>query len=342
MSSTLPHGLFLAALLAAVWPPPALAGQAVDTVVVSLPEAERLALENNPLLRPALAALDLSTAQETRARHSRYLPDINLRNVWGPIPSQRGEFTETGVLFSPDTSSGLSDLTWFTQVDLDIVQPLYTFGKIGSRIDAAGFQVDASEAEVKKTESELLLQVRQLYWGVVLTDELGSVVRSVNDLVAETEDQLQDLYDEGSATQTDMNKFQIFQYQVRSRSREVEAGRKKARSALKAVLGLPDGVRLRVESTSLEPTDVTLDALASYIDFALTARPEMSQLQAGINARRSLVSAAEADSRPSFLVQQSPGSFRSKESIRLQPDELPASGARVWHQLEPEFLPEQR
>lgn len=318
MRTTFSRGLCLAALLAGSWPATTLAGQAVDTVVVSLLDAETMALDNNPLLRPALADLDISKAQQSRASRARYLPDINLRNVWGPIPSQRGAFTDTGVLFSPDTSTGLSDLTWFTQVDLDIVQPLYTFGKIGSRIDAAGFQVDASEAEVRKTESELLLRVRQLYWGVVLTDELGSVVRSVTELVAEAEEKLQAQYDEGSATQTDMNKFQIFQYQIRSRSREVEAGSTKARSAFKAVLGIPDGVPFRVDATSLEPTDVTLDGLATYIDFAMTARPEMSQLQAGINARRALVRAAEADSKPSFFLagqlkfNKSPGRFDPK------------------------------
>lgn len=315
MTTKLPRGLIFAALLAGVWPPTSLLSQTVDTLVVSLPDAERMALEGNPLLRPAMASLDLSNAQKTRANRARYLPDINLRNVWGPIPSQRGEFTSTGVLFSPDTSSGLSDLTWFTQVDLDIVQPLYTFGKIGSRIDAAGFQVDASRAALRKTESEIRLQVQKLYWGVVLTDELGDLVRSVNELVADAEEKLQAQYDDGSATQTDMNKFTIFQFQVRSRSREVEAGNTKARSALRAILGIPDGVPFRVEATSLEPLDITLEGLASYTNFAMTARPEVSQLQAGINARQSLVRAAEADSRPSLFLagqlkfNESPGRF---------------------------------
>ena len=160
---------FSALVLVAILGGPGLAhdlsGQTVDTVIVSLTDVERMVLSRSPLLAPAVAALDLSRAQVTRANRARFLPEFNLRNSWGFAPRLRGEFTEFGVLVSPDTMTGLSDLTWFTQVDLNIVQPLYTFGRIGSQIDAARFQVEASQAELSKTQAELVLQAREIYWG---------------------------------------------------------------------------------------------------------------------------------------------------------------------------------
>ncbi|GMR12941.1 MAG: TolC family protein [Gemmatimonadota bacterium] len=292
----------LAAILGGPWLANGLAGQTVDTVVVSLADVERMVLDRSPLLAPAVAALGLSRAQETRVSRARFLPEFNLRNTWGVAPKLRGEFTEFGVLVSPDTMTGLSDLTWFTQVDLNIVQPLYTFGKIGSQMDAARFQVEASQAELSKTQAELVLQARRIYWGVVLGNELARVVTSVNDRVVEAEERLQERFDEGSATQNDMFKFRIFQYEVASQSREVEAGRAKARAGLRAVLRIPKNVPFRVEAEALEPVDVTLDSLATYVAAALTARPEVKQLQAGINARRSLVRAAEKASWPTLFV----------------------------------------
>ncbi|MFV2007135.1 MAG: hypothetical protein ACC667_06795, partial [Longimicrobiales bacterium] len=133
MRSTGFSAAVLAAVLGSSWLADGLSGQTVDTVVVSIADVERMVLDRSPLLAPAVAALDLSRAQETRVSRARYLPEFNLRNVWGAAPKLRGEFTEFGVIVSPDTSTGLSDLTWFTQVDLKIVQPLYTFGKFGSQ-----------------------------------------------------------------------------------------------------------------------------------------------------------------------------------------------------------------
>ena len=273
-----------------------------DELIVSLADVERMVSDRSPLLGPARAALDLSRAQETRASRARFLPEFNLRNVWGVAPRTRGEFTEFGVLVSPDTATGLGDLTWFTQVDLDIVQPLYTFGKISSQIDAARFQVQASQAELTKTQSEILMQARKLYWGVVLSNELARVVRSVNERIVEAEDRLDERFEEGSATQNDMFKFRIFQYEVASQSREVEAGRTKARAGLRAVLRIPEDTPFRVEAEALEPVEVTLDSLSTYIAAGVSSRPEVNQLEAGINARRSLVRAAESASKPTLFL----------------------------------------
>ena len=62
-----------------------------------------------------------------------------------------------------------------------------------------------------------------------------------------------------------MFKFRIFQYEIASQSREVEAGRSKARAGLRAVLRIPEGVPFRVEAEALEPMDVTLDSLSTYV-----------------------------------------------------------------------------
>ena len=284
------------------WPASQGSAQAADTLVISLTEAERRAVEGSPLLSSAIADIGLAEAQRDRAGHARFLPQLNLRNLWGPIPTQRGEFTPTGVLTSPDSMAGISNLSWFTQVDLEAVQPLYTFGKISSRMDAADHQVELSQAGLAKTRSNVLLLVRQLYWNVVLTDELEGVGRSVLNRVTEAEELLQERYDEGTATQNDLFKFRLFQYDVGRRSRELEGEATKARAGLRALLRLGEGVPFRVETTDLEPLDVALDSLGAYLEVATANRPELGQLRAGIQARRSLVRAAESDSRPSFFV----------------------------------------
>ncbi|MGI9625360.1 MAG: TolC family protein [Longimicrobiales bacterium] len=294
---------FLCALVLLGGCPALTQAQATDTLVISLAEAERRALEGSPLLSPAIADIGLAEAQRDRARHARLLPEVNLRNLWGPIPTQRGEYTPTGVLTSPDSIAPLlSNLSWFTQVDLTVLQPLYTFGKISSRMDAADHQIELSQAALQKTRGDVILLARQLYWNVVLTDELDGVVGGVLNRVTEAEELLQERYDDGSATQNDLFKFRLFKYQVGQRARQLDAEAQKARGGLRALLRLGDRVPFRVETEDLEPLDVALDSLETYLQLAAANRPELDQLRAGIAARRSLVRAAESDGKPTFYV----------------------------------------
>ncbi len=270
--------------------------------MVSLADAERRALESSPLLREARAEVEVTEAERTQAHNARYLPELSLRNVWGPVPRARGEFNEYGVLTSPDVAGEIGKLSWFTQVELDILQPLYGFGKIGARLDAADRGVEASAAGLEGARGEALLLVRQLYWNVVLTKELARVLENVRENAAEAEEKLMEQYEEGDATQNDLFKFEIFEYEVSRRSRELEAAALEAREGLRAAMGLDRGVQVLVETDRLEPLDVTLDSLSTYLAMAREARPELLQLRAGIMALESLRKAEEKDAWPTFIL----------------------------------------
>ncbi|MFQ5890541.1 MAG: TolC family protein [Gemmatimonadota bacterium] len=279
-------------------------GQEGEKRVLSLAEAEEIALRNNPSIEAANRDLALSRAKRSQASHARFLPRLNLTNVWGPIPRQRGVFTETGVLTSPDTTTGLSDLRYFTEIDLELTQPLWTFGKIGGLIDAAGFRVDAAEASVAKERNDVRLKVRKAYWGLVLGYELLQVVEDVLDEAREARTKLEERFDEGSeqVTQNDLFKFDIFTYEINKRHREALDKVELAKAALRAAVGLDDETDLDVETHVLEPLDVTLDSLKTYTDMALSNRPEISRLEAGIGALSSLVEVEKSDFLPQLFV----------------------------------------
>lgn len=294
----IPLALALTAVLAApaeAWAQPA------DTVTVSLAEAERRALERNPLLAGAEARIEVNRAQQARAKQARWLPELSLRNAYGIVPKQRGAYTEYGVLVSPDTLLGVDDMSWFTQLDVRLVQPLWTFGKVGSRIEAAGHAVEAAEAGMEKTRADVLLMVRQLYWGVVLAQELEAAADDVMEKVEEADTTFQRQYDEGTATQNDMFKFQIFRYEVNRRYREVKAGLEQARAGLRASLGLDEGVTVLVQTEALDTVSFALQDLPAYLEMARANRPELQELHAGISARRALMVAEQRDAWPTLF-----------------------------------------
>lgn len=304
------RALFVSLILSGVWPGSdraRLGAQApvesgVDTVVINLAEVERRALQYSPLLGKAAVDVELAETQKERASHARYLPEFSLRNIWGPIPRQRGAHNEFGVLVSPDTLLGVSDLSWFTQVNLELLQPIYGFGKIGSRIDAAGHGVDVSRAGFQATQADALLLVRQLYWGVLLGNELQGVLDGVLESAAEAETRLLEQYDEGTATQNDVFKFRLFEYELNRRYREVTSGAELAREGLKAAIGLEPQSPIRMDAADLESLDVELDSLPTYLASARANRPELRQLESGIAATNALRRAEERDAWPTLFV----------------------------------------
>lgn len=274
-----------------------------ERLVLSLAQCEELAVENSMMVRQASVGLELAHIEKSRASHARYLPEFTLRNTWGVVPRARGVFTETGVLTSPDTAAGFSDLRPFTQVDMDLVQPIWTFGKLQGLNDAAAHRVEAGEANLDAKKAEVLLKVRELYWGVVLGYELLSVVRDAVDEIARAEEKLQEKLDEGSdeVSQNDVFKLQLFKYEISKQHREALDKIEVGRSALRAALGLQPTVEVDVENRQLEPLVVAVDSLPVYLDMALSYRPELAQLRAGINARSALVTVSKSEYLPQFF-----------------------------------------
>lgn len=286
-----------------LWGPMASVAQQTQPLVLSLKQCEELALKNSHLLKDAELSLEFSRARQAQASHARFLPKLELKNIWGPSPRARAVYTDTGVLTSPDTATGLSDLRYFTEVEFNLVQPIFTFGKLSGLNEAASFGVLADEANIQKKQSDVLLQVRQLYWGLVLGKELLAVVEDAVTEVNKAEQKINDKLDEGSedVTQNDLFKLQIFKYEVQKRQREAVDKIDLARMTLLAALGLDEHTQIQAGTEYLDPIEIRIDSLSDYVALALQKRSELHQLQAGISARRALVGVSKSDYFPQFF-----------------------------------------
>lgn len=295
-------------LLTLFWSPLPLvhpvSGQPAKKLVLSLRQCEELALKNNPLLKAAEMGLERSRARKIQASNAGLLPKLELRNIWSSVPRARAVYTETGVLTSPDTSTGFSDLRLFTELELSLLQPIYTFGKISGLNEAASFGVAADEANLEKKASEVCLQTRQLYWALVLGKELVAVLEDTRKDLNKAEDKLNEMLDEGSGdvTDNDLFKLKIFKYELDKKYREALRRNKTAASALRATLGLGENIAFELDTEYLEPVDVAIDSLPKYIALALRNRPELDQLRAGLGATRAMVGVSRSDFYPQFFL----------------------------------------
>ncbi len=272
--------------------------------VLNLEQCEALALKNNPLVKVADLNLERSLARQTQAANAGILPRMELRNIWTSIPRARAIFTDTGVLTSPDTSTSFSDLRLLTEVEWSWIQPLFTFGKFSNLKKAASFGVEASQANVTKTEADIRLMTRKLYWGLVFGKELLVVIEDAQKEVNKAEDKLNEQLDEGAedVSQEDMFKLQIFKYEINKRHREALKEISLAAVAFNAALGLDETVVVEPGTEYLDPIEISIDSLSAYIELALQNRSELVQLQAGLNANRAMISVAKSDYYPQFFL----------------------------------------
>lgn len=278
------------------------ATQSADTLVLSLSQAEELALARHPFVGRAQADLRLAESRRTLARRSRWVPELSLSSVWGPIPDARGEITEFGVLVSPDSADAISNLGWFTEGNLELVQPLYTFGRVGRLVKAAEAGVEASEAGVEATSDEVRLQVRELYWAMVLGEQSVRIADEILNEIEEADAQLEERYEDGSVSQNDLFEFEIYRFRAKQGRREAVDGLEMARAALGAAIGLAEGAPVRTETRELIRLPVNLDSLSVYLQMARERRPELNQLRAGIEAQSSLARATRSQYFPQLFL----------------------------------------
>lgn len=281
-------------------------GQESEKLVLSLKECEELAFKNNQKIQDAQLSLKVSEAKRIQASHAKILPKFQVRNVWGPSPIAEGELDPTGgyVISEDVTTSIPEDLRYFTQVDLDLIQPIYTFGKLNGLSTAAEFGVEAGQAGLEKSKEDVRFEVRRLYWALLLGRELLAVIEDTRKEMNQAESKIQELLDEGAeeVSQIDLFKLQIAQYEVNKRNRETLDKIELTKSALRITLGLSENTDYDIETEYLDPLETDLDSLSVYTATALQNRPELAQLRAGVGARRALVGVSKSDYYPQFFL----------------------------------------
>jgi len=168
---------------------------------------------------------------------------------------------------------------------------------------------EAGEAGVLAKEAEVRTQVRSLYWGLKLGDELLRVIEDARRQVDSAQITVETKLDEGSdeVSQTDLFKIQVFRYEVEKRHREAVQKTALARRALISAIGLDPGTPLVLSDDPYVSIAFDVDSLETYLAMALRSRPELRQLDAGIRARSSLTSSASSDYYPQLFVA---GQFR--------------------------------
>ena len=266
-----------------------------DTVTYGLSDLVARALQYNPTVEQERWKTEQASADLSQAEAARFLPHLRLESIGGLVPDAKGN-----VFNPPSDTTGLRGLGPFGQAKLEFVQPLYTFGLLSSMRDAAAAGVEVAEATRADAELKASLEVKELYYGLLLAREPETLASKLSAELKERSDDV-DL-DDPSLPLSTSYKLKLASLELGSRLREVEKKSQLAKAMLAWRCAIPDGDDWQPQAKHLIQDTTHVPSLDSLTAIAAVQRPEWRQLIAGIDARRSLEMATQAAFYPQLFL----------------------------------------
>jgi len=275
------------------------------------PEARDIRLEKRPLpvwIQGALkAAPEMIVARSEvtirerglgTAQAARFLPEFHALSISGISKRARG--TVNDPLDTVDTNA----YGPFTQVEVQFVQPLFTWGKITSNIEAAARAVDAEMAAGERTANAIVEQTKELYFNVLLARTLAGIVSETAKGFDDALETARERREDGDAdiTELDILYLRVGRAEIKKQLPRLEVSERIALEALRVLAGEPRREPLDVAERFLDPVPAKVRELAYYEEQLFSQSPEWKQLQYGIEAKSSQKDALEADYYPSFFL----------------------------------------
>ncbi len=285
-------------LFSCVWTS-GLAETVQERVVLGLPQIIRMAVAISPEMAEKRSEIASSRSDLAQAE-AAYYPQLDSVAIVGPVENARRPAVSGSRIIdpSPDLAIGI-----FGRLSFILTQPLYTFGKISNRKEAARQGVMAKELKQAQTGNEIALRVKQLYFALVLARAGIEVAKEADGFFADARKRMARLLELGSSNvaESDLHRVDAYRANVVRGLAEAEKGAQIAYFALKSLIGMPQGQDFVPAETSLSIRDGQMDLAEMYVKRALADRPEFKQLEHALTAQKFLVDAARSDRYPTFF-----------------------------------------
>lgn len=281
-----------------------LAGQEPrDTLVLTLEEAVTRALATSEEVQTARAQRSLADAQITQARAGAF-PQVTggvaynrtLASIFDGLqlgaPPEPGEEPPTNPFAS--LPFGRPN-TW--SASLQITQPLYTAGRVGTALAIARNVRAAADLQIEEAEADVALQVREAYFQLVLAEQMVDIAREAHALADQTLRQVELFRQQGTASEFDVLRARVERDNLEPGIVEARNARRLAELNVKRLVNLP-AERPIAPATPLAPAVADVDRAA--LRAALERRPALRALDEQVAAREGAVRIARAERLPSI------------------------------------------
>jgi outer membrane protein len=256
---------------------PSSTAAAVAPVPLTLPEALRRALADNPAVARARAEIAAAQAQK-RITLSAVLPRLGVNGVFTRNSS------EAGFGSGADRRIILPGTNWNYQLSLS--QPIFAGLRDRRALQQSRLGIDAAQQGELGAEETVILAVAADYLGVLEGDELIDVERRNLELTRRRRQQAQDLYEAGETTRVDALRAEADVKAAERRVADAQQAREAAAGRLRLDLALEAPVQVS-EPRELLPSLPAEPQLAAQAE---ARRPEVAQAQTALDIAKLEVS----------------------------------------------------
>ena len=259
---------------------------------LTLEEAVRITLENHSSVKSAQFQIKAQDAV-VHQQMSTYYPLINLNSFY--------RTTNTSVSSSSGSVRGLDTLSHAANLSMI----LYNFGRREGLVQSARDTLDATKYAYNTTANNIVLAVKQAYYGVLQAEALLRVNEDTVKSREVTLRQAQGFYDVGTKPKSDLTQAQANLYLAQANLIVARNGVDVAWANLINAMGVDDYPRQPLaEDLSMGPFPMSLDEAKKT---AFASRPELLQFDAQLKAQDQLIAVARRNHLPEFLFNSSFG-----------------------------------
>ncbi len=274
---------------------------------LTLEEVVRIALENHSSVKSAQFQVNAQDAV-MHQQMAAYYPTVNFNNSYR---------TSNAVSVAARASKAFDSVSSAANVTMT----LYNFGKREGLVQSARDNLDATQYAYNATTNNIVLAVKQAYYGVL---QANALLRVNEDTVSDREvtlRQAQGFYDVGTKPKSDLTQAQANLYIAQANLIVARNGVDVAWANLINAMGLDDYPKQPLaEDLAITPFPMSL---ADAKQAAFSARPELLQFDALLKAQDELLAVARRSHLPDILFISSYGRQNSKSPLfPLQPSWL--------------------
>jgi len=282
----------------------------VTAETINLNQAVEMALKADPRISEREHLVDAARALVEEAQGSDDLM-VDMNTFIGIAPSVDGGFYENGTNSCTalpcrprDDLYDFDEVTAWGSLQLKLIKPIATFGKVKHYTEAAEGNVEVKRAEVRAQRADTIYDTTRAYYGYLAARDSRLLLNDVKKRLEKARGLVVQWLDEGKGDvkQSDLYALETGMALLNKYLAQAESIEKIALAGLKVLTGVGLDGELQVADKGLRPEPLPEDSLAVLQERAMISRPEMEQLQAGLKARRALVAAKRADSNPNLYA----------------------------------------
>jgi outer membrane protein len=294
-----------------------------EDMVLDLPGAINYAIAHNRSLQ--IAGYDEQSAQyKVDEANAGFLPKLSFKGSY----SQFGNIPVSMVQFDPSTAP----FALQTQPDkvaslgLSLAQPIYTGGLIMNSYRLSRLGRDIAHDKVSSTREDLVRQVKEAFYGILLARELIDVTQESIDVAQAHLKVAQARYEVGLASRYDVLRGEVQVANLQPVLINMRNTLDTSREALGLLLGLDAGQTVDANGElTLEPFNI---ALEDCLDKALANRPELAMLRRNEEITERSIAIARASLYPKLYL--AGGYTHQLNDYSLGVSLSPAEWSDIW------------